>query len=109
MKFNKKKRVREWTPQITPRTRAGVTKKAQKAELKKKKRTGSIPRKLDFFKLADKERSRRTTTATSISSNPGAPQMASPTHTINTALVAKDRGAAAGGTLEDTALIIYVA
>ena len=35
--MRRKSRVREWAPQNAPRIRAGVTKKDQKAELKKKK------------------------------------------------------------------------
>ena len=34
-KIQRKSRVREWTPKNAPRIRAGVTKKVQKAELKK--------------------------------------------------------------------------
>ena len=48
-KIQRKSRVREWTPQNAPRIRAGVTKRVQKAELKKNQTRRCYFKKARFF------------------------------------------------------------
>jgi len=47
--IQRKSRVREWTPQNAPRIRAGVTKKDQKAELKKNQTRRCYAEKTSIF------------------------------------------------------------
>ena len=47
--IQRKSRVRKNNPKISPRIRAGVTKKDQKAELKRTKRAGAMPKKTRLF------------------------------------------------------------
>ena len=54
--IQRKTRVREWTPENAPRIRAGVTKKDQKAELKRTKRAGAMPKKTIFFQTTGSSR-----------------------------------------------------
>ena len=47
--IQRKSRVREWAPQKAPRIRAGVTKKDQKAELKKNQTRRCYAEKISIF------------------------------------------------------------